>query len=141
MVQPRQGGGTVRKIDKQSERYHARKSPEAACSRRSRGKRPRRRNRTSPRASSYPFTPFQLFLLPPNHSLPRPSLMLSFSPALSFKQEPVSFPLTAGHYAATTRVSVACQSFPNGRFSRRTHPTVPAICRGDPTGRSALHFN
>src|SRR6185437_2617350 len=86
-------------------------------------------------ASSKFFLSRQITHLPAYLSFPH------HPPALSFKQEPVSFPLTAGHYAAPTRVSGACQSFTNGRLSRRTHPTVPAICRGYPTGRSALHFN
>ena len=59
---------------------------------------------------------------------PASPLMLSFCRALSFNQEPVSFPLTAGHYAATTRVSAACQRSPMGVSAvariRRSLPSV-----------------
>jgi len=62
--------------------------------------------------------------------LPNPGAHPRISPALSFKQEPVSFPLTAGHYAAATRVSAACQSFTNGRFSRHTQFGGPCHLSG-----------
>src|SRR6185437_15054242 len=91
-------------------------------------------------SSESPFTPLKNLSSPPKSIASRFSSVLSLYPSAIFQSRTGFVPIDRRSLRRCNPGLCSVSTFTNGRLCRRTHPTVPAICRGHSTGRSALHL-